>query len=104
MNPIADFINRVAEHIDRVGLNQNGDFYGRKPNSEKALKDCPACIIGAMSITWSEDARAGGEIPYYEVLKVVRNGLPGDNIAIYSDNAPSKADVVEKLRIIAASL
>lgn len=105
----SEFLRETARHIKKVGLNQNGGYYGG-PEGFLTTTKRPACVIGAMKIV-----QAG--LPY-DLNVCSRTGMMArkamsedlrasgfsDSIFSFSDTAESEATVTRRLEKVARQL
>lgn len=90
---LAETARAAADHIERVGLNQDGDFFKRGPGnpSEK-----PCCVLGAVSILDDAAPTFGSVLHKYIGWHI--KGVPG-----WNDSTP-QPEVLATLRAFADSL
>lgn len=101
----------AADHIERVGLYQDGGFFD--PAQRSDLANAPCCVAGALIVVGGDAIRFGGDGSAYFPLNERLNQIPeigayaqdtGRNALVYwSDHTP-QAEVLETLRRIAAEL
>lgn len=89
---ISEILHKTANHIERVGLNQNGSYYDQSI-ADREVKDCPACIIGALDIVCGDTA------DFNKTSQFLREQLGRPEY--FSDNAVNQRAAIDKLRELA---
>lgn len=102
---------KTADHIEAVGLNQDGDYFSREDREAgKPVEQWRCCTLGAMSLITSGTVGGGEEFTYtakyrarLALLGVIQEANPNIQITEWSDTT-DPADVVATLRSTAQKL
>ncbi|MEU8968065.1 hypothetical protein AB0D11_02110 [Streptomyces monashensis] len=106
---IADFYDRAADHIEKVGWTQN-DLWDVAAGAEKPPSECPVCAWGALNVALHGTPRFRvdyqlGELTSNDVAVHVEHRLGGVELADWNDDpARTQAEVTGLFRETAAEL
>ena len=86
---IADFYDRAADHIDKVGWLQN-ELWDVSLEAARPPSECPVCAWGALNVALHGTPRFRvdyrlGELTVHDVARYVEERLRGVELADWND-------------------